>query len=389
MYSAESMGAIFVGIFAQGRVNKRITKWLGEESAGDALSQSIRNNVASEMGRSLIDVADTVRKFPAVMEYLLAAADETFFIELEKLEGGADVSRAIKTYLEKYGMRCAGEIDITRPRWNEQPTALVSMILSNIENFGPGAHEAMFEQGLAGVEAKKRDILTRIAKLPGGGRKSKNMEKAISIMRNFIGYREYPKYIMIWHDWVIKKALLREAEKLAKGGVIPQKEDIYFLTYNEFRKAVRTNHADLAAIEKRKEDFAVFQKLTPPRIMTSDGEIVSGSYDTGKLPKGSLAGIPVSGGVIEGRARVALRLEDAAAEEGDILVTTFTDPSWTPLFVSIKGLVTEVGGMMTHGAVVAREYGLPAVAGVENAVKLIKNGQMIRVNGNEGYVEIL
>ena len=102
-----------------------------------------------------------------------------------------------------------------------------------------------------------------------------------------------------------------------------------------------------------------------------------------------MIGLPVSSGVMEGPARVILRMEDADLVEGDILVTAFTDPSWTPLFVSIKGLVTEVGGLMTHGAVIAREYGIPAVVGVENATRLIKDGQRIRVNGTEGYVEIL
>lgn len=129
--------------------------------------------------------------------------------------------------------------------------------------------------------------------------------------------------------------------------------------------------------------------MTPPRVMTSEGEVLSGEYNTDNIPKGALVGVPVSSGLIEGRARVVLRLEDAKIEDGDILVTAFTDPSWTPLFVSIKGLVTEVGGMITHGAIVAREYGLPAVVGVENATKLIKDGQRIRVNGTEGYVEIL
>ena len=103
----------------------------------------------------------------------------------------------------------------------------------------------------------------------------------------------------------------------------------------------------------------------------------------------AIVGLPVSGGVIEGRARVILNMEDAVLEDGDILVTSFTDPSWTPLFVSIKGLVTEVGGLMTHGAVIAREYGLPAIVGVENATRLIKDRQKIRVHGTEGYVEIL
>ncbi|RYD95291.1 MAG: phosphoenolpyruvate synthase, partial [Sphingobacteriales bacterium] len=94
-------------------------------------------------------------------------------------------------------------------------------------------------------------------------------------------------------------------------------------------------------------------------------------------------------GIVEGRARVILNMEDADLAENDVLVTRFTDPSWTPLFVAIRGLVTEAGGLMTHGAVIAREYGLPAVVGLENACSLIKDGQMIRINGNEGYVEII
>jgi phosphoenolpyruvate synthase/pyruvate phosphate dikinase len=117
--------------------------------------------------------------------------------------------------------------------------------------------------------------------------------------------------------------------------------------------------------------------------------VIPAEYDASNIPQGALMGVPASAGVVEGRARVVLSLEEAAFEQGDILVTAFTDPSWTSIFVSIKGLVTEVGGMMTHGAVVAREYGLPAVVSVENATRRIKDGQRIRVNGSEGTVEIL
>lgn len=152
---------------------------------------------------------------------------------------------------------------------------------------------------------------------------------------------------------------------------------------------VRTNKLDFQIINKRKAEYRLYEKLTPPRVITSDGEIVVGEYKRENMPDGVIAGLPVSSGVIEGRARVILRMEEANLEDGDILVTAFTDPSWTPLFVSIKGLVTEVGGLMTHGAVIAREYGLPAVVGVENATILIKDGQRIRVHGTEGYVEIL
>lgn len=107
------------------------------------------------------------------------------------------------------------------------------------------------------------------------------------------------------------------------------------------------------------------------------------------MPAGALIGLPVSAGTVEGRARVVLDMAQADLEAGDILVTTFTDPSWSPLFVGIAGLVTEVGGLMTHGAVIAREYGLPAVVGVEQATRQIRDGQRIRVHGTGGYVELL
>ena len=336
-----------------------------------------------------MDVADAVRNYPAVIEYFHHASDETFFEDLARLEGGEAVSKSIQAYLEKYGMRCSGEIDITRPRWSEQPTALIPMILGNIRNFEPNAHRIKFEQGLKEAKQKEQELLSRLEQLPGGKGKAKKTKKMIRIVRNLIGYREYPKYTNIQRNYIYKQALLKEAGKLVQKGVIRKKEDIYYLTFEELREAVKTNRLDYGIITKRKAEYEVYEKLTPPRLMTSEGEVIMGEYDTGNIPKGALAGVPVSTGVIEGRARVVLKLEDAIIEEGDILVTKFTDPGWTPLFVSIKGLVTEVGGMMTHGAVIAREYGLPAVVGVDDATKLVRDGQRIRVNGTEGYVEIL
>jgi len=386
---SESMGTVFVGIYAVSWINKKMEKWLGEKSAADSLSQSVANNVTSEMGLALLDVADVVRQYPAVMEYFQHANNETFIEDLAKLEGGNAVSKTIRAYLEKYGMRCPGEIDITRPRFNEQPTALVPTILSNIKNFEPNAHNAIFERGLLEAKQKEQDLLNRLEQLPGGKQKAKKTRRMISVLRNFTGHHEYPKYLMIWRYWIIKLAVLKEAALLVQKGVIREQEDIYYLSFEELREAARTNRVDYGVIAKRKEKYEVYEKLTPPRVMTSEGEVISGEYDTGNIPKGALPGVPVSSGTIEGRARVILRMEDANMEEGDILVTIFTDPSWTPVFVSIKGLVTEVGGQMTHGAVIAREYGLPAVVGVENATKLIKDGQRIWVNGTEGYVEIL
>jgi len=152
---------------------------------------------------------------------------------------------------------------------------------------------------------------------------------------------------------------------------------------------VCTQRADQGLIRRRREEFHSYEALTPPRVLTSDGEVVSGDYRRTDVPAGALAGLPVSAGTVEGRARVIAELADADLEPGDILVTAYTDPSWTPLFVTIGGLVTEVGGAMTHGAVIAREYGLPAVVGVEQATRLIRDGRRIRVHGSDGYIEIL
>ncbi|MDW8801492.1 phosphoenolpyruvate synthase [Clostridium sp. A1-XYC3] len=384
-----SYGVVFAGTYASYWLNKNIEKWLGEKNVADTLAQSVSNNVTSEMGLELLDVADVVRQYPAVIEYFQQPKEETFFEDLAKIKGGLDVTDSIKAFLKKYGMRCSAEIDITRTRWNEKPTILVPAILSNIKAFGPNAHSIKFEQGLKDAKQKEKEILGSLEKLSGGKRKARKAKKAISVLRNYAGYREFNKYILIWFEWIIKQAFMREADVLVKKGIIRDREDVYYLTFDELRDVVKTNILDYNIITKRKEDYEVFEKLTPPRVITSEGEIIPGEYNTDNIPEGALAGVPVSSGVVEGRARVVLKMEDANIEEGDILVTTFTDPSWTPLFVSIKGLVTEVGGMMTHGAVVAREYGLPAVVSVENATKLIKDGQRIRINGKEGYVEIL
>ncbi|QDR81845.1 phosphoenolpyruvate synthase [Sporomusa termitida] len=389
LFDPQSLGVIMAAMDASAWINEKMNKWLGEKNVADTLSQSVPNNITSEMGLALLDVADVIRPYPEVIDYLQHIKDDNFLDELVKFAGGQETQDAIYAYLNKYGMRCVGEIDITRTRWREQPTTLVPMILSNIKNFAPNASMRKFEQGRQAALKKEQKLLDQLQQLPDGKRKAEETKRMIDLIRNFIGYREYPKYGMINRYFVYKQALLKEAELLVQVGVIQEKEDIYYLTFEEFREVVRTNTLDYQIISKRKEEHKLYEKLTPPRVITSDGETLSGEYKRENLPAEAIVGLPVSSGAIEGRARVILNMEDADLEDGDILVTSFTDPSWTPLFVSIKGLVTEVGGLMTHGAVIAREYGLPAVVGVENATKLIQDGQRIRVHGTEGYVEIL
>jgi pyruvate,water dikinase len=224
---------------------------------------------------------------------------------------------------------------------------------------------------------------------PGGEGKADEVKRMIDRVRTFSGYREYPKYGMVSRYFVYKQALLKEAKRLVEAQVLRDEEDIFYLTLQEFHDVVRTNQLDYMLIRERKDAFQSYQALTPPRVLTSEGEAVNGSYRRENVPADALIGLAVSAGTVEGRARVILDMAEAALEPGDILVTAYTDPSWTPLFVTIAGLVTEVGGLMTHGAVIAREYGVPAVVGVERATRLIRDGQRIRLHGSEGSIELL
>lgn len=389
LFDPQSSAVFMAAMNASSWINEKMNEWLGEKNAADTLSQSVPHNITSEMGLALLDVADAIRPYPEVIDYLQQVKHDDFLDELVTFDGGREARDAIRDFLSKYGMRCAGEIDITRTRWSEKPATLIPLILGNIKNFEPNASYRKFEQGRREALNKEQELLERLSRLPDGEQKAAETKRMIDLIRNFIGYREYPKYGMVNRYFVYKQALLKEAEQLVEAGVIHDREDIYYLSFEELHDVVRTNKLDYRMINKRKDEYKLYEKLTPPRVITSDGEIIVGEYKRENIPAEAIVGLPVSSGVIEGRARVILNMEDADLEEGDILITAFTDPSWTPLFVSIKGLITEVGGLMTHGAVIAREYGLPAVVGVENATKRIKDGQRIRVNGTEGYVEIL
>ncbi|WP_328999514.1 phosphoenolpyruvate synthase [Kribbella sp. NBC_00709] len=375
-----SMQAIMAGMEATWWLNDHLQEWLGEKNAADTLTLSAPNNVTSEMGLALLDVADVIRPHPELVKFLQGVDSDDFLDELPKFANGTEARDAIVAYLDRYGMRCVGEIDITRPRWSERPSTLVPLILDNIKLFEPGAAEQRFEQGRQEALRKQEELLERLRALPDGEQKADETERMIDRVRTFIGYREYPKYNVISRYFVYKQALLDEAER-----VLPDKEDVFYLTFDEFR----TGQFDEEHIRQRKDAFRSYETLRPPRVLTSDGEAINGAYRRDDVPDGALVGLPVSAGTVEGRARVILDLAKAELEAGDILVTAFTDPSWSPLFVGITGLVTEVGGLMTHGAVIAREYGLPAVVGVEQATQLIQDGQRIRVHGTDGYVEIL
>ena len=390
LFDPQGHQALMAGFEARWWLDDKLEEWLGERNVADVLSLSAPGNVTAEMGLALLDVADAIRPHEAVVAFLRGVDRDEFLDDLAGVEAGGKAARdAIVSYLDAYGMRCVGEIDVARTRWEERPSALVPVLLANVESFGPGERERRVEQGRMQARQKEQELLERLRALPDGTEKAQQTERMIDCLRNFIGYREYPKYGMVRRYFIYKQALLAEAERLVRDGGLRTLDDIFFLTFHELHDVVRTGKADDDLITRRREDFRSFHDLTPPRVLTSEGEALNGAYRRDDVPAGALVGLAVSTGTIEGRARVVFDMAEADLEPGDILVTTHTDPSWSPLFVMIAGLVTEVGGLMTHGAVIAREYGIVAVVGVDHATQRIHDGQRIRVDGTRGYVEII
>ena len=389
-YDNRMIGAIVVALLAENSLNNNLKKWLDIDNAADTLSKSVDHNITTAMGLALCDLADVVRQHPAVIELFEGDLEgKDIYAELEVLPGGPVVAKEIKRFLDSYGMRCPGEIDISRTRWVEKPTLLLPMVMSNVRLLKPGEHLERFEKGRQEAVQLEDKIISRLKQLPWGNVRTRKVKKQISLLRNFCGCREYPKYYIVRRYQLYRTALLREAATLVQQKTLKEQEDLFYLFYDEVVKAVKTGQVDYSLIEKRRTDYKRHEKLTPPRLITSEGLVPAAERSTQDLPDRALPGIPASGGTVKGRARVITEVSAALLEKDDILVTRFTDPSWTPLFATAKGVVTEVGGFTTHGAIIAREYGLPAVVGVLNATGNIKDGQQIRVNGTAGFVELL
>lgn len=368
-------------------IRKLSQTWLGDESELSSISKSPAGNVTTEMGLELGDLADSLRAFPDVTNYLKTAQDSRFFEGLKQVPGRKEIMPVINEFFERYGMRGAGEIDITRPRWHETPAQLIPLLLNNIEKNQPGEHRREFAIGRLEAENAAQILVERLRAQPWGFFKSIVMKRLIRVHRTLIGLREHPKYFIVQNLGLIKKAILEESERLVEAGVLDSREDIFWYSLPEIHDIVATQQADLKLMTERKAAYTRDKQLTPPRVFTSEGEIIQETASN-DAPSGALTGSPVSAGVVEGPARVVLRLEEAKMARGEILVAPYTDPSWTPLFSLAAGLVTEVGGLMTHGAVVAREYGIPAVVGVENATRIIKDGQRIVLDGTQGFVKV-
>ena len=387
LYDPFCVGAIMATMFIGRKIDKMGKQLLGKDSITQKISRSVTGNITTEMGFALSEISDIARDYPEAISYMENAGTDFNIEFLRRVQGGAKVADAITHFFKDYGMRCTGEIDIAKTRFNEEPAQLIATILTNIKTFPKGHGKSIFNAGLIESEATMQELIQK-AEQKWGVRKVKNLKKNLLFYRNYLCAREFPKYYWMRRYEIYKKAILRVTKDLTGKSRLYQTEDAFYLDFDVFAAVVHGGEANYTEISKRKRAYAGYKLLTPPRLIFSCGEVIVGQYKT-NAPENALLGLAVSGGIVEGRARVIETMENVHLEKGDIFVTKFTDPSWTPVFVSIAGLVTEVGGMMTHGAVITREYGLPSVVGVINATQLINDGDYIRVNGDDGYIEVI
>lgn len=357
-----------------------------------AVTRGLHGNVVTEMNLAVGDLADLVRQSSALLGHLSQpdVAAQTLLDTAATVPGGSAFSVAWQQFIEQYGMRAPAEIDLSRPRWHEDPSSLLQMVLSTARQSEIGVHRAHYSRLAAEGEAAARRLVKAAGRGLWGWVRTPLVRRLVRVVRQLLPTREHHKFWMIRLLGLLKPVFLEVGARLVAEGRLERADDVWFLTIPELLVALDHVEQPLQKrIAERRGALAHFRSLTPPRVMTSEGDIPIVTLAAADAPPGALVGTPASAGVVEGIARVIRDPQTTTLNHGEILVAAFTDPGWTPLFINAAGVVTEVGGMMTHGSVVAREYGIPAVVGVVDATKRIGEGQRIRVHGTAGYVELL
>jgi pyruvate,water dikinase len=373
-------------------INKLTQHLTGSNRLAMEIVRGLPNNVTTEMDLSLWDTAQRIRSDQGSLEQFSATDAE----ELSALYVGGDLpdtaQSAIDDLLQTYGMRGLGEIDLGRKRFREDPTYIIGIILNYLQIDDPAlAPDHKFKEGAQAAETAVQELIS-IARTTFAGRIKANLIGYLYVrVRELAGLRESPKFHIIQLMGVIRQGMLAYGRHLVSEGIIVQAEDIFYLYYAEIEQLV--NNVDRewrTIIAQRRENYQIeLYRKQIPRMLLSDGRAFYEGISSLEDEPGKLVGSPVSPGLVEGVVRVVVDPINPGLLPGEIMVCQGTDPAWTPLFLTAGGLIMEVGGMMTHGAIVAREYGIPAVVGVSQATEVLQNGQGIQLNGSTGEILLL
>ncbi|HET7772165.1 MAG TPA: PEP/pyruvate-binding domain-containing protein, partial [Chloroflexota bacterium] len=358
----------------------------------DAVRRGLPHNPTTEMDLELWALAQRIRADEASAEVVRSTPVEELAAAYRAGSLPPVAQRGVAAFLEEYGDRGVAEVDLGVPRWADDPGHILG-VLANYLSLEPAAegHEApdaQFRRVAKEAEALVGELARRAAA------RSRVRGRVVGFLlrrfRQLAGQREAPKVAIVKALYGGRALLAPVGRELAAAGRLEREEDVYLLTLTEARAAVAgTDQRPLA--RARREGMALeAQRRQIPRLILSDGTVPVGpagpraAATDGK----ALEGTGASAGTVTGVARVIMDPHGARLEPGEILVAPSTDPGWTPLFLTAGGLVMEMGGPMSHGAIVAREYGIPAVVGVPGATEGIRSGQTITVDGASGTVSL-
>ncbi len=393
----ELIGRMPAGLFAMNRLLAIAnTAWANDEKQRERrfeLTRGLPHNVTSEMDLALWKVAQSIQRDRSGLAHMQSHDAATLSQHYLDQQLPSAAQTVIADFLQKYGMRGVAEIDMGRTRWRENPTQVMQMVQSYLRINDPTqAPDAVFRRGEASAAKVLDELVAAVSTQPGGAIRVKAVRWLAHRMRALAGLRESPKFTMIRLLGVVRAAFLRVGVDLAKQGMIERADDLFFLKLDELKGLAGGYAIDWKALIAERRVMHEREKLRRqiPRLLLGDGRAFYGGMRSSSPAKdGVLIGTPVSPGVVEGIVHVVFDPHQSQLAPGEILVCPGTDPAWTPLFLAAGGLVMEVGGLMTHGSVVAREYGIPAVVGVDAATTRLKNGQKIRVDGTSGQVVVL
>ncbi|TWF92365.1 PEP-utilizing family enzyme [Saccharopolyspora dendranthemae] len=352
------------------RLLPRLTR--ADEAEIHVVLSGIPHNVTTEMDLELWAIAQHIG--PDVDDLTTRYLDRNL---------PADVLFGLDDFLARHGHRTAGEIDVGVPRWSEDPHQVLALV-ENYARTGGAGHDAArrFQQCAEEAQVMATEIVSR----------SPNRLHArfaaflLDRVRQLAGMRELPKYCAVLGIAAARRHLRAIGTELAGTGQIANPDDVFFLDYEELSELIEgADHRGLIA-DRREVHERELRRKHLPRLLLSDGTEPE-TLLTVEKSDGALHGTSASTGTVTGVARVVRDPAKARLEPGDILVAPSTDPGWTPLFLTASGLVMEMGGPNSHGATVAREYGIPAVVGVPDATTRIVDGQTVTVHGSAGTVE--
>ncbi len=347
-------------MFAGDNVNKEIV----------ALAMDLEGNPTSEMGHLLFKLA-------SYEEFKKISSREDFIKIAENRRFSKDLLEDYDEFMDKFAARGFMEIDVASKRINEDLGLLYDKLIQiNTE-----------DNQVTKVKEKRKlayDKLLKIAKEKG---KEKKFLRNVEKYQETFGYREHPKYIIVLIFEEFHKICLELADDWVVGGRIDNPYDIFDLHIGEIAKAQKDKSLDLRKLKDI--NLAPYKKVAHiknwPLVIDSRGKIYKPKMD---IKDGDIKGDAIAPGKVVGRAKVLHTPYEKSVESGEILVARATEPSWTPIFTNAAGVIMEIGGPLQHGGIIAREYGIPCVSGLIGIMDIIKDGDLVEVDGDNGIVKI-